>query len=390
MFFRSPSETFEHMSFVNAVWTSKGGAHVTYVMNQIVKAIDVIVNKKKAIATSAMIRNKFMVFVNCSIENTSFDSQSKDSLTTRPSQFGSECELPKKFLNEIISNSGIVREFEELASRNDKISLINSVRNRGKTFHVPKLEDAHLAGTKSSLDCSLILTEGDSAKSLAIAGIEVVGRTHYGVLPLRGKVLNVRDKGKGKLGKKLIDHSELLNICKAVGLDPGKTYEGGLENQGLRYGHVILMTDQDTDGSHIKGLIINFFHFYWPHLLRVDGFLQQFSTPLIKVRMSEQVSKRLGVKDISRLPDSKGLKAPLKIERSPVIKSFYSFQEYDQWLQSVRRDMEWSNGNVSSKVKNTAGTDTDVGAKPRKAELNSFSVKYYKGIILEITMGKTE
>jgi len=58
---------------------------------------------------------------------------------------------------------------------------------------IPKLDDANNAGTKHSLDCTLILTEGDSAKTLAISGLSVVGRDNYGVFPLRGKMLNVRD-----------------------------------------------------------------------------------------------------------------------------------------------------------------------------------------------------
>jgi len=58
---------------------------------------------------------------------------------------------------------------------------------------VPKLDDANDAGTKNSLECTLILTEGDSAKTLAVSGLSVVGRDRYGVFPLRGKLLNVRD-----------------------------------------------------------------------------------------------------------------------------------------------------------------------------------------------------
>jgi len=58
---------------------------------------------------------------------------------------------------------------------------------------IPKLEDANDAGTKNSIECTLILTEGDSAKTLAVAGLGVVGRDRYGVFPLRGKLLNVRE-----------------------------------------------------------------------------------------------------------------------------------------------------------------------------------------------------
>lgn len=66
-------------------------------------------------------------------------------------------------------------------------------KKKSKLFGIPKLDDANLAGTKNSIQCTIILTEGDSAKSLALAGIEIVGRDHYGCFPLRGKFLNVRE-----------------------------------------------------------------------------------------------------------------------------------------------------------------------------------------------------
>jgi DNA topoisomerase-2 len=96
---------------------------------------------------------------------------------------------------------------------------------------VPKLEDAHFAGTKNALDCSLILTEGDSAKALAVSGLEIVGRQNYGVLPLRGKILNVRVATPSQLSQ----NQEIINICKSLGLDFSKTYQNGLEGNGLRY-----------------------------------------------------------------------------------------------------------------------------------------------------------
>ena len=64
---------------------------------------------------------------------------------------------------------------------------------KARRIDIPKLEDANMAGTKESKKCTLILTEGDSAKSLAVAGLSIVGRDYYGVFPLRGKVLNVRE-----------------------------------------------------------------------------------------------------------------------------------------------------------------------------------------------------
>lgn len=67
---------------------------------------------------------------------------------------------------------------------------------------------------------------------------------------------------------------------KIIGLQVGKEYE---DLKSLRYGSVMIMSDQDTDGSHIKGLVVNFIHYFWPSLFKMRGFLKQFITPLLKV-----------------------------------------------------------------------------------------------------------
>ena len=109
-----------------------------------------------------------------------------------------------------------------------------------------KLEDANFAGTKKSMECTLILTEGDSAKASAIAGISGIkdGRNYFGVFPLRGKLLNVREATISQLST----NQEINDIKKIMGL---KT---GVKREELRYGSILLMMDADVDGSHIKGL----------------------------------------------------------------------------------------------------------------------------------------
>jgi DNA topoisomerase-2 len=111
------------------------------------------------------------------------------------------------------------------------------------------------------------LTEGDSAKTLAMSGIEKLKRDYYGIYPLRGKVYNARDLTV----KQVMDNQELANVVKILGLQFGKEYHSV---EGLRYGSVMIMADQDIDGSHIKGLIINFFETFWPSLCKVHGFLK--------------------------------------------------------------------------------------------------------------------
>ena len=129
---------------------------------------------------------------------------------------------------------------------------------------------------------TLILTEGDSAKALVVSGLSVIGRNRYGVFPLKGKLLNVREATH----KQMMANQEITNLKKIIGLQQNKTYT---DTKSLRYGRVMIMTDQDHDGSHIKGLIINLFHHFWPSLLKLPGFLLEFITPIVKCTKGQQV-----------------------------------------------------------------------------------------------------
>ena len=164
------------------------------------------------------------------------------------------------------------------------------------------MDHANIAGTCRSTDCTLILNEGDSAKTLAVAGLSVIGRDKFGVFPLKGKLLNVRDASNDKV----IGNAEIQNVMKIMGLNIGSQYT---TTERLRYGSVMIMTDQDHDGSHIKGLVINFFHHFWPNLLKIPNFLQVFITPIVKCT------------------------------RRNLTQVFYTTPEYDQWRQ--QQTEEW-------------------------------------------------
>ncbi|KAF7085410.1 hypothetical protein CFC21_088844 [Triticum aestivum] len=268
---------FQQVSFVNGIATIKGGTHVDYVASQIASHVMGVVNKKNKQANMKLhiVKGYLWVFVNALIDNPAFDSQTKETLTTRQGSFGSTCELPEDFLKKV-SSSGVVDSL--LSWAEFKLSKeLKKTDGTKKTsiVGIPKLEDANDAGGKNSDQCTLILTEGDSAKALAMAGIGVVGRDHYGVFPLRGKLLNVREASH----KQLMENAEIQNIKKILGLQHEKKYDS---TKGLRYGHLMIMTDQDHDGSHIKGLLINFIHKEWPSLLKVPSFLVEFITPIIK------------------------------------------------------------------------------------------------------------
>ncbi|XP_050209559.1 DNA topoisomerase 2 [Mercurialis annua] len=294
---------FQQVSFVNSIATIKGGTHVDYVTNQITNYLVGFVNKKNKTANikAHNVKNYLWVFVNALIDNPAFDSQTKETLTLRQSNFGSKCELPDDFLKKV-AKSDIVENLLSWAKfKNEKELKKTDGTKRGRV-NIPKLEDANEAGTKNSHKCTLILTEGDSAKTLAISGLGALSqdvRDLYGVFPLRGKLLNVREATP----KQLNENKEIESIKKILGLQQSKKYDN---TNSLRYGHLMIMTDQDHDGSHIKGLLINFIYYFWPSLLRIPSFLVEFITPIVKAS-----------------------------HRNGTVLSFYTMPEYKSWKESL-------------------------------------------------------
>ena len=183
----------QHVSFVNSISTTKGGTHVGYITDQVTTRLLSVIKKrnKGQEVKAAQIKNHLAVFVNVLIENPAFDSQSKEHLITKPSSFGSTCILPDKFLKDIERSSIIdnILSWAKFKQNNELKKKGGSKRSR--LVGITKLDDANFAGTAKSCDCTLILTEGDSAKSLAISGLGVVGRDFYGVFPLKGTYPNL-------------------------------------------------------------------------------------------------------------------------------------------------------------------------------------------------------
>ena len=373
----SPTGAFQAVSFVNGVATPRAGTHVAHVATPLLAALAPLLSKQLKLVcaapsnagplasagallrtpdlwlrmlpcclavpdllpltersgdrgsapqpageelTAARLKPHLMLFVDAKVDNPEFDSQSKEALTSPPASFGGQWTLPSAFVKKVAALEGLQaalhaaidrRASKQLAKRTGKAS------GASQLLDVPKLEDAELAGGALSAECTLIVTEGDSAKALAVAGLEVVGRERYGVFPLRGKPLNVRETSMKKVG----DNEELMGLMRALGLTPGAQYDAkqvaalkavgeldgapgrrggrrgakstpasasskgraGGKGDGLRYGRLLLMADQDDDGSHIKGLIISMIHHFWPELLQAD-FVQEFQTPLLKAR----------------------------------------------------------------------------------------------------------
>jgi DNA topoisomerase-2 len=269
-----PAENgMEQVSFVNGLCTNKGGTHVDHAANLIANGI-IDEMAKKIKLKPQQVKNTFNIFVKATLENPTFSSQVKSECTSKSQSFGSKFEPPKNFIKNVLK-TGIADELLALSKFKEMKELQKSDGARkSKITGIPKLDDANKAGTAQSGKCTLIVTEGDSAKTLAVAGLSVVGRDHYGVFPLRGKCKNVRDVSVTQL----TSNQEFNDLKKILGLQQGKEYTSVSE---LRYGRLMIMTDADNDGSHIKGLILNMIHYFWPSLLKLN-FVVSMVTPIIK------------------------------------------------------------------------------------------------------------
>jgi len=281
----TPNDEFVQVSFVNGIFTSKGGKHVEYILNQIVKKLVNYIKLKKHIDVKpTTIKEQLMLFVRCDIENPSFDSQTKDFMNTPISNFGSTCQVSDQFIEKIakmgvMNTAASLTEIKETkqAKKTDGVKVKN-------LRHITKLIDANKAGTEKSSDCTIILCEGDSAKAGIISGLSKEDREWIGVYPMKGKLFNVR----GEKDLKISENKEICEIKQILGLELGMEYTKELVNKKLRYGKILFMTDQDLDGSHIKGLGLNLFHYQWPSLTKIDNFIGFVNTPILKARKSNK------------------------------------------------------------------------------------------------------
>ena len=282
----SPSNEFLQVSFVNGIHTPKGGKHVEYILNQITrKLVDYIEKKKKIKVNPTSIKEQIILFVRCDVENPSFDSQTKDYLNTPSQKFGSKSDVSDKFI-EKIAKMGIMESACAITEVKETKAAKKTDGNKTKTIRgIPKLTDANWAGTDKSKNCIIIFCEGDSAKAGIISGLSSEDRNTIGVYPMKGKILNVR----GEALKKINENKEISEIKKILGLESGKKYlDLNDVYSSLRYGKVLFMTDQDLDGSHIKGLGINLFHSEWSSLSKIPGFIGFMNTPILKAKKGNQ------------------------------------------------------------------------------------------------------
>lgn len=277
------SGEFNQISFTNNNITPEGGSAVDYIMKNI---IEYIKKNNKQIKTNMniapFIKSNIALFVKSTIPDPQYTSQTKTKLKNPISS--KDCPIPEEYLN-MINKSEMIEDAIELAKMKQENDLKKTDGKKSKRIDIDKYTKAKWAGTSKSSECRLIITEGDSAKTFAVKGLDIIGHERFGVFPIRGKMLNTRDASPEQIQK----NQEITKIKQIIGLKQNVDYSIESNFKQLNYGGIIILSDQDLDGSHIKGLIINFIHTFWRELLMRKGFIQSMITPIIRAYKGNQI-----------------------------------------------------------------------------------------------------
>lgn len=278
----TPSSYFEAVSFANGVYTSLGGTHVNAYVDKLFRPIVTKLSKPKGVMfTLGDIKKYFKLFVKVNVVKPEFESQSKHRLESPI-----KASVETKYINKVLKWS-IIDDIK----RSKEMGALKKLERKKRVFvKIESLDPANNAGGPKSSECTLILVEGLSAKTFAVQGIEVgafgkQGRDSFGIYALRGKNLNVRNSSVDTIAKNKV----VSDIIKSLGLRHDVDYTKEVNYKTLRYGRVMILTDQDCDGLHISSLVQNFFHSLFPSLLeRETSYITAMHTPIVRVFLNKK------------------------------------------------------------------------------------------------------
>lgn len=300
-----------NVSFVNGKWTRNGGVHADAAFKAVSKGLLETVNggkKAKKKGRSAKlnmgdVKRHVSLFISCWLDDPKFDNQYKTALKS-PSP---KIVIDDKILQPIMKWDLVNRLYAELEAKHFRLSKSSDGKKR-KYLTDLKGEDANDAGTANAINCTLYVTEGKSAMGFAVKMLSLFekGRDFIGLLPLKGKPLNVMNAPPMQIA----ENTEILELKKMLGLRERVNYLEDENFKNLRYGHLMILADADTDGKHILGLVLNMFHCKYPSLL-ARGYVKYLRTKIIDVKKGNQIIK------------------------------FYSNHEYEKWKAATPNWNSW-------------------------------------------------
>lgn len=277
----------EYHSFVNGQNTTQGGTHLNAFRESVVKTIRDFYNKN---FEASDIRKSIVAAISVKVEEPVFESQTKTKLGS--TDIGPNGPSIRTFINDFVSTKldnylhknpeaaeALLKKILQAERERKELSGIRKLaRDRAKkaSLHNKKLRDCriHLTDTKNErcLESTLFITEGDSASGSITKSRDV---NTQAVFSLRGKPLNSYG-----MSKKIVYENEEFNLLQAA-LDIEEDYDS------LRYNNIVIATDADVDGMHIRLLLITFFLQFFPELIK-EGHLFILQTPLFRVRNKKE------------------------------------------------------------------------------------------------------
>ena len=272
---------FQQVSFANSTDTYDGGTHVDYVMNQIIAQLrEFFMKKHKVDVRPGELRNHMFLFLDSTVINPSFSSQTKEKLITEIKDFGSTFEVSNKLVQSIIK-SEIVNSILDWIQQKKSAEESKLQRDLNKKLDKIKVEKLIDAKGKDRWKYSIGLFEGDSAIS---AFRKYRDPQTMGAFALKGKFVNVSEM----TNQKLVQNTEVVNLMAAIGLKLGQR----IELKDLRYGRILFYVDADVDGNSIAGLLLNFFYKYWPDMFE-RRMIYKVETPIVVAVPKAKTKKKV-------------------------------------------------------------------------------------------------
>jgi DNA topoisomerase-2 len=290
------SNGFQQISFANSTETYDGGTHTDYIMSHIISQMrEFFLKKHKVDIKPSELRNHMTLFLNSTVINPSFSSQTKEKLITEVKEFGSTFEVSPKFIQSILKSEIVnsILDWIQQKKNADDNKLQRELNKKLSKIKVEKLIDAK---GKDRWKCSLNLFEGDSASN---AFRKYRTPETMGGFSLRGKFTNVSEISN----QKLVQNVEAVNLMASIGLKLGQP----IDIKNLRYGRILITADADADGVSIAALLINFFYKYWPDMFD-RKMIYKVETPIVVATSKDKKKGKI---------------------------SFYTQGEYNEWESKV-------------------------------------------------------